>query len=93
MDVIMGRFADAEIERLAESELDEYERLIDVRDPDLFAWICIQGAPGHGERVRVPSRRTENFFHSLPSGESTRRSTTGSDLELRNLYCRRFRPV
>ena len=39
MDLIMRRFADAEIGTLSEAELDEFERLIDVPDPDLFAWI------------------------------------------------------
>ena len=39
MDLIMGGFADARIASLAESELDEFERLIEVPDPDLLAWI------------------------------------------------------
>jgi antitoxin CptB len=37
MDLILGRFADAEIERLADIELAELERLIEVPDPDLYA--------------------------------------------------------
>jgi antitoxin CptB len=37
MDLILGRFADAEIESLSDSELDELERLIEVPDPDLYA--------------------------------------------------------
>jgi len=37
MDLILGRFADAEITRLSDAELGELERLIDVPDPDLFA--------------------------------------------------------
>ena len=39
MDLIMGGFADARIAALGESELDELERLIEVPDPDLLAWI------------------------------------------------------
>ena len=39
MDLIMGRFADAEIGTLPEAELAEFERLIDAIDRDLFAWI------------------------------------------------------
>jgi antitoxin CptB len=39
MDLIMGRFADAEIGSLSEAELTEFERLIEVPDADLFAWI------------------------------------------------------
>jgi antitoxin CptB len=44
MDLIMGRFADAWIERLSEPELDQYERLIEVPDPALYAWIAGQEA-------------------------------------------------
>ena len=38
-DLIMGRFADAEIGGLSEAELDEFERLIEVLDRDLLSWI------------------------------------------------------
>ena len=37
MDLILGRFADAEIARLSDNELDELERLIEAPDPDLYA--------------------------------------------------------
>ncbi len=37
MDLILGRFADAEVGTLADHELDELERLMDVPDPDLYA--------------------------------------------------------
>jgi len=37
MDLILGRFADSEIEALSDSELDELERLIELPDPDLYA--------------------------------------------------------
>lgn len=39
MDLIMGRFADAEIGGLSEAELDEFERLIEVLDRDLLSWV------------------------------------------------------
>ena len=39
MDLIMGRFADAEIGTLSEGDLDEFERLIEVPDRDLYRWI------------------------------------------------------
>ncbi|MGW9328908.1 FAD assembly factor SdhE [Bosea sp. NPDC055594] len=38
-DLIMGRFADAEIGGLSEADLDEFERLIEVLDRDLLSWI------------------------------------------------------
>ena len=37
MDLILGRFADAEISGLSEDELADLERLIEVPDPDLYA--------------------------------------------------------
>ena len=39
MDLLMGRFADAALTGMSEADLDEFERLIDVPDPDLFGWI------------------------------------------------------
>ena len=39
MDLLMGRFADAALAGMADADLDEFERLIDMPDPDLFAWI------------------------------------------------------
>ena len=37
MDLILGRFADAEIEGLPEDELAQLEQLIEVPDPELYA--------------------------------------------------------
>ncbi|WGD48541.1 succinate dehydrogenase assembly factor 2 [Bradyrhizobium sp. CB1650] len=39
MDLILGRFADAEIGNLSDAELTELERLLEVPDPDLYAAI------------------------------------------------------
>src|SRR5260370_37219270 len=39
MDLVMGKFADAEISRLSEAELDQYERLIELPDGELLASI------------------------------------------------------
>jgi antitoxin CptB len=40
MDLIMGRFADAYIHALAPAELDEYERLMELTDQELYSWLC-----------------------------------------------------
>jgi antitoxin CptB len=37
MDLILGRFADAEIAGLTDDELGQLEQLIEVPDPDLYA--------------------------------------------------------
>jgi antitoxin CptB len=39
MDLIMGRFADGAINTLTETELTEFERLMELPDPQLLAWI------------------------------------------------------
>jgi antitoxin CptB len=45
MDLILGRFADAEIAALADDELGQLERLIDAPDPDLYAALIGDQAP------------------------------------------------
>lgn len=39
MDLIMGRFSDAHIENLTDGELDEFERLMELRDQEVLSWI------------------------------------------------------
>jgi antitoxin CptB len=39
MDLIMGRFSDAHIAELTDAELDEYERLMELRDQEVLSWI------------------------------------------------------
>ena len=38
-DLIVGRFADAHIGALDEPSLDDFERLIEVPNSDLYAWV------------------------------------------------------
>jgi antitoxin CptB len=38
-DLIVGRFADAYIDKLDEAALDDFERLIEVPNGDLYAWV------------------------------------------------------
>jgi antitoxin CptB len=45
MDLILGRFADAEIANLSDSELVQFEVLMDVPDPDLYAALTGNIAP------------------------------------------------
>ena len=39
MDLILGRFADAEIATLSDGELDKLEQLLELPDPDLYAAV------------------------------------------------------
>ena len=45
MDLILGRFADAEIDALSDDELAQLEHLIEVPDPDLYAALSGNAAP------------------------------------------------
>jgi len=40
MDLIMGKFADAEIGEMSEVDLDHFEELSDLPDADLYDWIA-----------------------------------------------------
>ncbi|MGE3149163.1 MAG: succinate dehydrogenase assembly factor 2 [Pseudorhodoplanes sp.] len=44
-DLIMGRFADSQIAALTDSDLDDYEKLLDVPDRDLYAWVTGEYPP------------------------------------------------
>jgi antitoxin CptB len=39
MDLVLGGFADAEIDALSEAELDELERIMAEEDNDLIKWV------------------------------------------------------
>ena len=39
MDLVMGQFADANLPAMSDAELDEFERLLEVPDPQVLAWI------------------------------------------------------
>jgi antitoxin CptB len=47
VDLIMGGFADAHLAGLSEAEVYEFERLMDVQEHDLLAWVTGSAAtPG-----------------------------------------------
>jgi antitoxin CptB len=61
MDLILGRFADAEIATLSEDELAQLEHLIEMPDPDLYAALTgnVALAPEYTSRLfdRIQSFR------------------------------------
>lgn len=38
-DIIMGRFADAEVDAFTADDMAEFERLLDIPDHDILAWV------------------------------------------------------
>jgi antitoxin CptB len=39
MDLILGSFADKNVAGFSSTELDEFESLLQLQDPDLYNWI------------------------------------------------------
>jgi antitoxin CptB len=39
MDLIVGRFADVHIDKFDDAALDDFERLIEVPNAELYAWV------------------------------------------------------
>ena len=39
VDLLLGRFADASVNGMAEADLAAFEALLDVPDPDILGWI------------------------------------------------------
>ena len=39
VDLVLGRYADAEIAGLSDAELDQFEQVLDIPTPDLLSWL------------------------------------------------------
>ncbi len=63
MDLILGRFADAEIAGLGDDELAQLERLIEVPDPDLYAALAGDG--------QLPLEHASGLFERIKSFRAT----------------------
>ena len=61
IDLIMGRFADAELATMTEAEVEAFERLADVPDRDLLSWIT--GEADVPEEHRTPLYVRLRAFH------------------------------
>jgi antitoxin CptB len=61
VDLITGRFADAHIGNLTEAEVGEFERLMDVPEPELLAWVM--GAQDTPARFDTALFRKMRAFH------------------------------
>jgi antitoxin CptB len=61
MDLLMGRFADSAIGELSDAEIGELERLAEVPDPELYAWLTGGCTVPEGYDVAVFRRLRE--FH------------------------------
>jgi antitoxin CptB len=63
MDLVLGRFVDAELAGMSDHEVAELETLMDAADPDLFAWVL--GQADLPEHLNTPIfRRLAEFNHA-----------------------------
>jgi antitoxin CptB len=63
MDLIMGRFADSALAELSDAELADLERLIELPDRDLLAWVTGEASVPKDVDTAV-FRRMREFHHS-----------------------------
>lgn len=62
IDLILGGFADHRLANLDDEQLDEFERLLDAPDQDVFAWITDQApAPAEYETETLALIRAFRF--------------------------------
>ncbi len=62
LDLVLGRFADAEIASLRSSELDDYELLLEAQDRDVFSWLTFEAETP--SLYDTPVLRKIRDFHS-----------------------------
>lgn len=64
LDVMLGRFADARLSALGETDLECFEALLDVPDQELYRWLTgYSPAPDHHQ---TPLLVGIIEFHRLP---------------------------
>ena len=72
MDLALGQFADAHLTELGDAEIGEFERWLDLPDPDILAWIT-------GEASTPPEFDTPLFARlRVAPREALRRETSAS---------------
>lgn len=64
VDLITGPFADANLASLTEDEVGEFERLMDVPEPELLAWVMGQ-EPTPAEYDTAVFRRMRDFKRGI----------------------------
>ena len=57
LDLVIGGFAKAHLESLTEHEVDEFERILELQDPDLFTWLI--------DREEVPKEHNSEIMVRL----------------------------
>lgn len=66
MDLILGSFADANIESLDDSDLDAFERLLATPDWEVYAWLTGQADVPENHRSAVLDRLIAFRYQAQP---------------------------
>lgn len=64
VDLIMGGFADIHLAQFSPDQLSQYERILDIEDPHLYAWIS-GGAPLPDEENSPVMQMIMNFRYTV----------------------------
>jgi antitoxin CptB len=73
MDLIVGRFADAHIDTLDAAGLDDFERLIEAPNAELYAWVIgAEHVPANYDTAVLAQLRTFHLHASKTRAEEGR---------------------
>jgi antitoxin CptB len=70
-DLILGPFADKHVQDMAPDELDAFERLLEVPDQDLYAWIT--------DRLATPPEWDIDLMHKIKAFRFESYTARGDD--------------
>lgn len=70
-DLILGPFADRHVQDFTPAELDAFERLLEVPDQDLFAWII--------ERTPTPPEYDDEIMRRIKAFRFEAHDARGAD--------------
>jgi antitoxin CptB len=72
MDLVMGQFADMNLPAMSEAEVEEFERLLEIPDPQILDWIAGSEA--------IPPEHDTPFFARLCAAprEALKRAERGA---------------
>jgi len=67
MDLIVGRFADVHIDKFDPKDLDDFERLIEAGNAELYAWVTgTENPPAHYDTAVLAQLKS---FHARNATE------------------------
>ncbi len=69
MDLLMGRFAETHLSSFTPEQLDQYEAILDMNDPDVFAWVT--------GMEKVPPDQDAEVLRLLVAHHAARKKATG----------------